>query len=102
MWKIFATLAFGIVAAAPSLDTALRPFDPSVEPPVVVANRNDETQAQSTKADRPEGSSKTTTGKQSHLRKASGSDTNGGFCESPDERARAHCLIYMKLREHRS
>ena len=25
-------------------------------------------------------------------------ETDGGFCECPDERGRTHCLIYLKLR----
>ena len=101
MWKIYATFAFGIVAAAPSIDSALPPFDPSVGLSVVAANGDDKTQEQDTQAGRPE-EVKTTTGKESRWRKASRSDADSGFCESPDERARAHCLIYMKLREHRS
>ena len=99
MLKIFATFAFGMVGVslAPTIDTAPPPFDPSVHPVVVTANCDHEAPAQSTKASRSEA----TSSKQNGLRKASRSQADG-FCESPDERARAHCLIYLKLQGGRS
>jgi len=101
--KIFAMFAFGVVtASSASIDTAVPPSDPTAARVLVLAHRADETQAQSTKADRLESASKATASKQNGLSKTSGSETDGGFCESPDDRARAHCLIYVKLRGHRS
>jgi len=102
MLKIFATFAFGMVgaSAAPAIDTSPPAVDSS--PAIVVSNRSDEAPARNIKANRSDGMSKVTAAKQSRSRQASESAADGGFCESPDERARAHCLIYMKLREERS
>lgn len=101
MLKIFAMLAFGVASAsaAPSLDTMLPPFDLSAPLTVVLANSDDETQAQSTDSGRSEGAWEATSSKQSRLKTASEYETGGGFCECVDERARVHCLIYMNLRE---
>jgi len=103
MLKIFATFAFGMLgaSAAPPLETAMQPFGPHGPVALVFANGDAGTQAQRTDGGRPQAASNPTSAKQ-HLRKASKAETNDGFCECSDERVRAHCLIYMKLRGDRS
>ena len=100
MLKIFATFAFGVVgaSAAPTLDTA--PFGLHVPAAVVAANGDGRSKAQTANGDGA--ASNAGSGKQHHLRKASKNETEDGFCEGSDERVRAHCLIYMKLRGDRS
>ena len=104
MLKIFATFAFGVVgaSAAPALDTALPPFGPYAPPALVFANGDNGTPAESTNGGRREAAPNAMSGKQQRLRKASKRETDDGFCECSDERIRAHCLIYMKLRGDRS
>ncbi len=82
----------------------------SVEPAIVkvdlrsvgLPNRGDETQAQSLRATRSRGAPKPAPGKPHGARGDSGNESDRGSCESPDERIRSHCLIYMKLRAGRS
>ena len=104
MLKIFATFAFGMLgaSAAPPLDTAPPPFGANAPVAAIFANSDNETPAQRAKGGRPEAASKPMSGKQLRLRKASKYETDDGFCECSDERVRAHCLIYMKLRGGRS
>lgn len=94
MLKIFATFAFGVVgASAPTFDTALHV-------PTAVVSASGASPAQGTSGGT--GAANGTSGKQHRLRKASKYEADGGFCECSDERVRAHCLIYMKLRGDRS
>jgi len=104
MPKIFAMFAFSLAgaSAAPALDTAPPPFAPNASVAFVVANDDNETSTQRTKGGRPAPAFKSVSGNQQRLRKASKYEADEGFCECSDERVRAHCLIYMKLRGDRS
>ena len=102
MLKIFATFAFGVVgaSAAPTLDTAL--FGLHVPTAVVSANGDGASPAQSNSGGSPGAASNGAFDKQHRLRKASKYEAADRFCECSDERVRAHCLIYMKLRGDKS
>jgi len=104
MLKIFATFAFGVMSAsaAPTLETTLPPFGAHAPVAPVFANGDAGISAPGTDAARRQAASNATSSKQHRVRKASKSETDEGFCECADERVRAHCLIYMKLRSDRS
>ena len=102
MFKIFAAFTVGMLgaSAAPLFDIAPAPFDRSTPLVLVLANGDGETQTQSTNTG-SQAVSKPASSKQRAVRRAPELATDDGFCECPDERGRAHCLIYLKLRGDR-